>query len=72
MVRVAAQVVAGGVGDGRATAARVDAPLERAEVGAGRFTQDKQDKQDKQDNEDKITSDVRPPLPDQLHVFTAH
>jgi len=27
---------------------------------------------EKQDNEDKITSDVRPPLPDQLHVFTAH
>ena len=27
---------------------------------------------EKQDNEDKVTPDVRPPLPDQLHVFAAH
>ena len=27
---------------------------------------------EKQDNVDKITMDVRPPLPDQLHVFAAH
>ena len=39
MVRVAAQVVAGGVGDGRAAAARIYAPLEGAQVGAGPFAQ---------------------------------
>jgi hypothetical protein len=36
VVGVAAQVVAGGVGDGRAASARVDTPLEGLKVGAGR------------------------------------
>ena len=36
---MAAQVVPGGVGNGRAAAARIHAPLEGAEVGAGRFAQ---------------------------------